>query len=132
VILKCLEKHREDRYATAGELATDLGAGAQPRRHVKRLRNGDFLIEEDGDQSWALVLASRTEKDWTEGTALLMKGTYYRLELREVDEQLPGPWVYRFKDWREGEVIRKLVEYDPDQQLEKKQPSQSFLKKWFG
>ena len=132
VILKCLEKRREERYPTAGDLAADLRGAQQQRRHVTRLRSGDFLVEDDsGEQTWALVIASHEEKDWPQGMSLLMKGTYYRLELCEYDEEMPAPWVYRFSFWQEGEVIRKLVEYDPDQSVERKKPG-SLLGKLFG
>lgn len=130
IILKCLEKQKEDRYATAGDLASDLNrADVRASRHLRRLRSGDYLIEEDGSNEWDLIIASRTEKDWSEGMTLSLKETLYRLEMRELDETLPAPWVYRFRFWQEAEVIRRLVVYDPDNRPEPDQP-RSRLRKW--
>lgn len=131
IILKCLEKRREDRYPTASDLADDLRTAGEGRRHVRRLRCGDYLIEDDSDRSWEMVIASRSEKKWPEGSTLVMDGTYYRLGQRDYDEEMPAPWIYRFSFWPESEVIRKLIEYDPDQPQETGR-SDSLLGRWFG
>jgi serine/threonine protein kinase len=110
IILKCLEKRREDRFPTAGDLAADLRR-PHGRPQYRRLRSGDFVIDSDEDIEWALVIASRGEKsDWTSGGTLLLDGTYYKLELAELDESMPAPYVYRFTFWPEGEAIRKLLQ----------------------
>jgi serine/threonine protein kinase len=115
VILKCLEKRREDRYPTAGDLAAELNR-PHGRPQYRRLRSGDLIIDSDETSEWALVIASKEEKrDWTSGATLLFDSTYYRLELAELDETLPAPYVYRFTFWPEGEAIRKLLQFHPDQ-----------------
>jgi hypothetical protein len=62
------------------------------------------------------VLATRGERTgWSPGMALRYAERFYKLE-----EILPPPdagstrWTYRFGAWPEGEVFRKLVDYDQD------------------
>ena len=116
VVLRCLEKEPARRFGSAAELVAELRRarpGLPPR--ARRLPSGDRVIEDEGEATdWALVLAAPKEKaGWTEGMALRFEERYYRL-LR-IDPPAPGAaWTYRFGTWPEGEVFRRLVDYDQD------------------
>jgi hypothetical protein len=61
------------------------------------------------------VLTSALEKTgWVDGMALRFEERYYRL----VHVQAPAPgaarWTYRFRAWPEGEIFRRLVDYEQD------------------
>lgn len=113
-ILRCLEKDKAARYATAGELAADL---SRSRGLVKRrpLPTGDSVVEDGAEISdWALVLSSPFEKKgWTTGMALLFDGRYYRL-----DEILPPVhdegWIYQLIFWDSSQIFRMVVDYASD------------------
>jgi serine/threonine protein kinase len=116
VVLKCLEKEPSRRFATAALLAEELrlprtGGVARPRK----LPSGDsVMLAESSAAEWALVLASPVEKEgWTPGLGLRFEDRIYRL----VRADSPGTgrkglWTYRFINWPEGEVIRRLLDYD--------------------
>jgi|GEM_PF-1186592 len=137
VVLKCLEKDKVKRYATAGELAADL---RRKRTTVavrqRRLPNGDQLVEDDADVSGAsLVLSAAREKTgWTPGMALVFEGRHHRLE-----EVLPAVaegerWTYRFVPWPEEAVLRLVVDYEADAAERAARPPAlgERLKGWFG
>jgi serine/threonine protein kinase len=113
-ILRCMEKDKAARYATARELAADL---SRARGSVLRrpLPTGDAVVEDAGEASdWALVLSSPKEKPgWTAGMALVFDDRYYRL-----DEILPPVkaegWMYHFSFWDSTNVFRKVVDYAQD------------------
>ena len=116
LVLKCLEKEPSRRFATAALLAEELrlprtGSVARPRR----LPSGDSVVlAESGASEWALVLATPKEKEgWTSGLGLRFEDRIYKL----VRADLPSAGrkalaTYRFVNWPEGEVIRRLVDYD--------------------
>jgi hypothetical protein len=39
---------------------------------------------------------------------------YYRLMDVQAPASAEAPWAYRFQAWPEGEVFRRLVDYEPD------------------
>lgn len=116
VILKCIEKNPAARYPTAGDVAHDLRHTADARRTVRRTRLGDFVVHEETEAEWALVLASPRERAWTPGTTLFFNDAYYKLARVDYDEAYPAPYVYRFMFSAENEAIRKLVDYDAEPQ----------------
>jgi serine/threonine-protein kinase len=137
-VLQCLEKDPARRFATAAELAAEL---RRPREGhgplVRTLPGGDGVVLDPGETTdWALVLTSAREKTgWAEGMALRFEERYYRL----ADVKAPGagadPWTYLFAEWPEGEVFRRLVDYEQDlaarQEAEGKRLS-GRLSRWLG
>jgi serine/threonine protein kinase len=117
VVLRCLEKDPARRFATATELATELRRtrdSAPPRRRL--LPGGDRVILDPGETTdWALVLEGPREKSgWAEGMALRFEDRYYRLAGIRPPAPRSGSWTYFFAPWREGEVFRRLVDYEQD------------------
>jgi serine/threonine protein kinase len=117
VVLTCLEKDPGQRFHTAAELATEL---RRPRMHhrpsVQRLPTGDTVLhDESGQTDWALVLRTPREKTgWTPGLALAFAGRHFKLQGIDVPAARAGRWTYRFLAWPEGEIFRRLVDYDED------------------
>lgn len=132
IILKCLEKEKENRYPTTGDLASDLTRTREKRQPYRRLRSGDFIVDDEEIASdWALVLASKDDKSWPYGSTLLLDGTYYRLEMSEYEAAAVAPYLYKFRFWPEGEAIRKMLDFDPDRPSEKKAGISASVRKWF-
>lgn len=101
------------RPASAAALATELSrAHAGPQR--RRLPSGDWVIEDEA-RDWSLVLATAGERGhWTPGLALRFEERYHKLAAITPP---PGPgarWTYRFTPWPEGEVFRRLLDYEED------------------
>ncbi len=115
-ILKCLEKDREKRFATAGELAAELRRprGGSVRR--RRLSSGDLVLEDDTEASdFALVLSTAREKTgWSPGMALLFETRHYRLVEAVPAMAARERWLYRFVFWPPDAVFRGLVDYAAD------------------
>jgi hypothetical protein len=128
VILKCLQKSPADRYATAADLARDLRRSLEAKRRVERTRIGDFVVHEETEDDWALVLASPRERSWSSGATLLYRGAYFKLERVDYDEAYPAPFVYRFTFWPDSEAIRRLLDYDAELAAT---PSSTKFGKWF-
>ena len=87
------------------------GGVSRPRR----LPSGDSVMQsESGAAEWALVLAAASEKEgWTAGMGLRFEDRIYRLVRVDAPGAFrKGLWTYRFVPWPEGEVIRRLVDYD--------------------
>jgi serine/threonine protein kinase len=117
VVLQCLEKEPRSRFGSAAELGAELRkprSGGPPRR--RRLPTGDFLVEDDAETSdWSLVLATPAEKTgWAAGMALRYGERYYRLGEMSAPSDASGRWSYRFEFWPEGEVFRRIVDYEQD------------------
>lgn len=117
VVLTCLEKDPDRRFRSAGDLAAELRRPrAQNRPQWQRLPSGDAVIHDaDGHTDWALVLTTPCEKTgWSEGMALAFGGRYFKLHGTEAPSEASGRWTYRFENWPEGEVFRRLADYDED------------------
>jgi len=115
VVLKCLEKEPSRRFQTAAALAEELrlprtGGVARPRT----LPSGDrVMVSETAVSEWALVLSSAGEKSgWTPNLALRFEGRTYRLVRVDTPPGGKGRWTYRFAPWPEGELMRRIVDYD--------------------
>jgi hypothetical protein len=117
VVLTCLEKDPARRFHTAAELAAELRrARTSGRPQMQRLPSGDAVVHDEGGQTdWALVLRSPHEKTgWVEGMALAFGGRHFKLREIESPTRSAGRWTYRLVPWVEGEVFRRLVDYDED------------------
>jgi serine/threonine protein kinase len=117
VVLRCLEKDPARRFASASELASELRRpreGQPPR--TRPLPSGDGVLLDPGEATdWALVLTSAHEKTgWVEGMALRFEERYYRLMDLQAPASAGAPWAYRFLAWPEGEIFRRLVDYEQD------------------
>lgn len=117
IVLRCLEKDPARRYATAAELAAELRrprSASTPRLRV--LPSGDAVVVDPGERTdWALVLqATREKAGWSEGMALRFEDRYYRLSGIRAPDPRGDTWSYLFVPWTEGEVFRRLVDYDQD------------------
>jgi serine/threonine-protein kinase len=117
VILRCLEKDPARRFATAAELAAELRRprGTGPAR-PRALAGGDAVVLDPAETTdWALVLSSSREKTgWVAGMALRFEERYYRLVEVAAPAGQGGRWAYRFAAWPDGEVFRRLVDYEQD------------------
>ena len=117
LVLKSLDKQPSRRFATASMMADELrlprtGATARPRK----LPSGDSVVQaESASAEWALVLAAPFEKaGWTPAMALRFEDRIFRLVRVDAPAARKGRWTYRFTIWPQGEVIRRLVDYDAD------------------
>jgi Protein kinase domain len=138
VVLRCLEKDPARRFATAGELAAEL---RRPReggsRQLRTLPSGDEVVLDPGETTdWALVLrAAREKTGWAEGMALRFEGRYYRLAAVRPPQARSDAWTYLLALWTEGEVFRRLVDYDQDSAARKEAESRKVtarLSRWLG
>jgi serine/threonine protein kinase len=138
IVMRCLEKQPEKRYANALELAAELRrprSGAVPR--LRSLPGGDGVVLDPGEATdWALVLTSAREKTgWSEGMALRFEDRHYRLVRAQAPSSAGGPWTYRFAAWPEGEIFRRLVDYEQDQSARDAQAEKGLsgrLSRFFG
>jgi hypothetical protein len=137
IVMRCLEKEPERRYANAVELATELRRpheGEAPR--LRELSGGDGVVLDPGEATdWALVLTSAQEKTgWSEGMTLRFEDRYYRL-VRAQAPSAGAAWTYRFTAWPEGEIFRRLVDYEQDQASRVEQTGKNLtgrLSRWLG
>jgi serine/threonine protein kinase len=130
VVLRCLQKDPDKRFAKADELAAEL---RRPRQTTpaRRLPSGDVVIEDDpATGGWALQLKSENEKTgWTPGTALLFYDRYYKLAQVAAPEANESGWLYRFTLLPQTEVIRTLIDYREDcRQRERAKKSSTWSK----
>jgi len=138
VVLRCLEKDPARRFASASELVAELRRpreGALPR--VRALASGDgVLLDAAETTDWALVLTSVHEKTgWVEGMALRFEERYYRLVGARAPSAAGSPWTYRFVAWPEGEVFRRLMDYEQDLAARAEAQSKKLtgrLSRWLG
>ena len=115
IVLKCLEKRPDKRFASAAALADELRRPRDRKSSVRRLPSGDLVVEDDGDTGgWALVLQSESEKTgWASGMVLRYYDRYYKLHNRLTPAE-GGLWTYQFKHLPQTEAIRTLVDYRDD------------------
>jgi serine/threonine protein kinase len=138
VVLRCLEKDPARRFASASLLVAELRRpreGAPPR--VLSLASGDHVLLDAAEATdWALVLTSAHEKTgWVEGMALRFEERYYRLAGARSPAAAGSPWTYRFVAWPEGEVFRRLVDYEQDLATRAEAQSKKLtgrLSRWLG
>ena len=138
VVLRCLEKDPARRFASASELVAEMRRpreGALPR--VRALASGDgVLLDAAETTDWALVLTSVHEKTgWVEGMALRFEERYYRLVGARAPAAIGSPWTYRFVAWPEGEVFRRLMDYEQDLAARAETQSKKLtgrLSRWLG
>jgi hypothetical protein len=67
--------------------------------------------------------------------ALRFEDRYYRLVRANAPAAGSTPWTYRFTAWPEGEVFRKLVDYEQDQAAREEQAEKGLsgrLSRWLG
>jgi serine/threonine-protein kinase len=138
VVLRCLEKDPARRFRTASELANELRRPREgaPRR-TRVLPGGDGVVLDATETTdWALVLTSAHEKTgWVDGMALRFEEHYYRLAAIEAPAASGAPWTYRFVAWPEGEVFRRLVDYEQDLASRAEAESRTLsgrLSRWLG
>jgi len=114
LVLKCLEKAPEKRFATAATLAAELRKTHTDAKR-RRLPSGDVIVEDDADaEGWALVLAAPQEKTgWALGMVLRFYDRLYKLQ-RIAAPADRNEWTYSFEQLAETEVSRKYVDYRED------------------
>ena len=138
VVLRCLEKDPARRFASASELAAELRRprdGTAPRSRA--LPSGDSVLLDLAETTdWALVLTSAQEKTgWSEGMTLRFEDRYYRLAGAQAPASDGAPWTYRFVSWPEGEIFRRLVDYEQDLAARQEAASKTLtdrLSRWLG
>ena len=133
VVFKCLEKDPARRFLSAAELGAELRRTRTGRPQMRPLPSGDSVVEDDSETSdWALVLRSPAEKaGWSAGLALRFGDRYFRL----VETASPDGvrFEYRFVFWPEGEVFRRIVDYEQDctqRQAAREQTLSAKLSRW--
>ena len=102
---------------TARELAAELRRTREGgAKRLRVLASGDGVVLDPGETTdWALVLRAPREKTgWTEGMALRFEERYYRLAGIRPPESRSGAWTYLLAPWTEGQVFRRVVDYDQD------------------
>jgi len=133
IVVRCLNKDPQKRYTTAAELAEDLRKPhAKARPAMRRLPNGDSVVEDPNrDAKFPLVLSSEREKrNWNTGMPLRFSNNFFKL--REIiPSGVKGPrWYYNFTKWPDEEILRGLIDYDVDSEVEPEKAS--FFSKLFG
>ena len=115
IVLRCLEKDPARRFDDAAELAAELRRTHRGTRRTRALSSGDSVIEDDTEsERWSLILMTKQErKSWNIGMALLFRDRYYRLDDTSRDPSSNG-WIYRFIDWPQEAVLRKVIDYEAD------------------
>jgi serine/threonine protein kinase len=115
VVLRCLQKDPDKRFARAEELAAELRRPHESSP-ARRLPSGDIVVEDDAATGgWALELRSASEKTgWTPGTVLHFYDRYYKLAQVAAPETNDSGWLYRFGPLPQTEVIRKMIDYRED------------------
>ncbi|MEO5763620.1 MAG: serine/threonine-protein kinase [Vicinamibacteria bacterium] len=115
LVLRCLEKEPSRRFGSAALLAEELrmthtDSVVRPRR----LPSGDsVVVAESPSAEWAMVLAASAEKaGWSTSMALRFEDRLFRLVRVDRPITPKGRWTYRFAYWPQGELIRRLVDYD--------------------
>ena len=115
VVLRCLQKDPDKRFAKVDELAREL---RRPHESSvpRRLPSGDTVIEDDAATGgWALELRSESEKTgWTPGTVLHFYDRYYKLAQVAAPDASESRWQYRFELLPQTVVIRKMIDYRED------------------
>jgi hypothetical protein len=140
VVERCMAKDPGRRFWTANEVARELRRphGAKGRR--KRLmRNGDEVLEDlSGSGRYSLVIGAQGEvAGWDENTALFYHDRYHRLVESVPRVKKTDRWIYRFEPWPEGEILRRVVDYEAVASIEPSQPTlgdsvRSFFRKLGG
>jgi serine/threonine protein kinase len=115
VVLRCLHKDPDRRFATAADLALELRR-PHPAAVPRRLPSGDLAIEDDpASGGWALELKCAAEKTgWTAAMVLRFYDRDYKLVQVAAPDARDSSWCYRFELLPQAEVIRKLVDYRED------------------
>jgi hypothetical protein len=74
------------------------------------------VIQDDSEVTdWALVLRTSTERrDWTLGMGLRFRERFYKLQETAPPTPETSGWTYRFGFWPDGEILRRLVDYEED------------------
>jgi len=135
VVLTCLEKDPARRYPGAADLVSELrrprGGAARPPR---RTAAGDLVFEDPAETTdFVLVLGARHEKlGWATGLALRFEDRFYKLEEVGPPSGSSALWMYRFSSWPEGEVFRRLVDYERDtHERRARERADRGLARWF-
>lgn len=121
IILRCLEKDPALRYWTVTDLLADLRKN-HSGQVVKRtaLPNGDIVFEDpSGSKGWALRINTSIERPaWTVEVSLHFRDAFYRY----LDHSPPAgdrkTWEYRFERWPESQMMRRILDYETEAQLE--------------
>ena len=66
---------------------------------------------------------------------LRFEDRYYRLAGAQAPASAGAPWTYRFVSWPEGEIFRRLVDYEQDLAARQEAASKTLtdrLSRWLG
>jgi hypothetical protein len=67
--------------------------------------------------------------------ALRFEDRHYRLVRAHAPASASGAWTYSFTAWPEGEVFRRLVDYEQDQSAREEQAEKGLsgrISRWLG
>ena len=136
IVLRCLEKDPTARFWTVNELLTELRKShAKARIRRRTLPNGDVVVEDPGRRNgWELMITSDHEKiGWGPSMALYYKDSFYRNRSITPPSGEDPCWGYAFDLWPEGEVMRRVVDYEAEATIQEAPASLlSKAKKFFG
>lgn len=121
VILRCLEKDPALRYWTVTDLLADLRKN-HSGQVVKRssLPNGDSVVEDpNSSKGWALMIITSIERPaWTADISLHFRDAFYRYLSHAPPAGDRKGWEYRFERWPESQMMRRILDYETEAQLE--------------